>query len=940
MAACNLMLRDDSFLTRYIVYILFIILLLGSVIVFWISYQRNQLINEEIAVYEASQFVNSIARFRTFYSEQFVPIAQANGLKITHDYHSSADALPLPATMIMDFAKYLEQSKDNNYHVRLYSDQPFPWRKDGGVKDDFESWALQKLRDNPDKAVWRFESKAGQQILRYARADRLGESCVNCHNTYPGTPKKDWKVGDVRGVLEVSRPLSGFEQAMEKAMAQSFFMLLALGVILLVILMLALRSLRSSLHTSQSSVAAARLANQKLLQGIQEREQLAEDLKASQIKARTIVDSVIDAIIVINSKGIIIETNKSVYAILGYTPDELLGQNINVLMDGVHHQLHGDYIKTYLKTGEQQIIGKPRQLCAKRKGGSLFPIDLSINEARFGDNIVFTGIIRDISHRIQTQQALAQARDAALESARLKSEFLANMSHEIRTPMNGIIGMVDLLLEGKLNREQREQVRTIQHSADSLLRIINDILDFSKIEAGKLTITNSSTKLLPLLESVVDLLAENASSKGLEVAFFVDKNVPSFIGTDAVRLRQILLNLLNNAIKFTERGHVILRVSLSSTPQDKNEKCLLRFEILDTGCGIPEEAQSKLFTAFSQVDGSVTRQHGGTGLGLAICKQLAQLMGGDVGLVSQVAVGSTFWATIMAEVKTNERLFDFKQTRSLLVLGTRPALNQYYEKQFRDWGLKSIVVDSLNSLVMVLEKINGFDFIMLDADIAYHKPEHPLGMVAVVKAIREHNQAPLYIYGSARQIMLLEAVSLGRHINLITKPLKYSSFLTQMSPPRVLEPELILEPLTPLVPLAEAVSSSLESLRILLTEDHIVNQRVALAMLRKMGVGNVDCALNGEEAIQAVQHQHYDLVLMDCQMPVMDGYEATRRIRQLDNGVYRDLPIVALTAHAMKGDDEKCYEAGMNDYLSKPVRLEELQQKLEKWLKVKTSVGE
>ncbi len=331
--------QGDGFVSRYIVYILSFLLLIGSTLVFWFSYQKSRSVNEQIAVYEASQFAASVARFRTFYSEQFVPRAKENGIPITHDYLSSKNALPLPATMMIDFAKFLTDSEDSSYKVRFYSDLPFPWRKgkDGGAHDDFEKWALDELRKNPAKAVWRFEGNDDAQVLRYARADRLGESCVNCHNTYPGTPKKDWKVGDVRGVLEVSRPISGFEMATKEAMMESFLMLLGLAVAMLLVLVLALRGLRASLKVSQASVEAARTANHKLMLGIEEREQLAEDLKASQIKSRTIVDSVLDAIVVINSKGIIVETNESVYPVLGYTQEELLGQNINILMEGEHH---------------------------------------------------------------------------------------------------------------------------------------------------------------------------------------------------------------------------------------------------------------------------------------------------------------------------------------------------------------------------------------------------------------------------------------------------------------------------------------------------------------------------------------------------------------------------------------------------------------------------
>lgn len=932
--------RGKGFVSRYIVYILSFLLVVGSALVFWFSYQRNHSVNEEIAVYEASQFATSVARFRTFYAEQFVPRAQEKGILITHDYLSNKDSLPLPATMMIDFAKFLTDSKDSNYSVRFYSDFPFPWRKDkdGGVRDDFERWALQELRKNPEQAVWRFEGKEDAQVLRYARADRLDESCVNCHNSYPDSPKKDWKVGDVRGVLEVSRPISGFEKATRAAMMESFLMLLGLGIAMLLVLVLALRGLRASLKASQASAEAARVANQKLLLGIEEREQLTEELKASQIKSRTIVDSVMDAIVVINSKGIIIEANESVYSVLGYTQEELLGQNINILMNGAHQVEHDGYLLRYLQSGEPHIIGKPRQLMALRKDGAAFPVDLSVSEARFGDNVVFTGIIRDISHRIVAQQELAKARDAALESARLKSEFLANMSHEIRTPMNGVIGMTELLLGSKLSREQRDHVRTVQHSAESLLRIINDILDFSKIEAGKLSISNTRFELLPVVEGVVDLLADHAQIKGIELAFFIESDVPSVIISDPTRLRQVLINLLNNAIKFTERGYVILTISIQGKHwQQEGDKQTLCFEVMDTGCGIPEAAQIKLFTAFSQVDGSVTRQHGGTGLGLAICKQLAHLMGGDVGLLSKVGIGSSFWITIQAEVGEGQLRSLPASLTSVLMLGSKPLLNTHYEKQMRQWGLEPVMVDTLNSLLMTLEENSAYDVVVLDADMFYYKPEHPLGILSVVKAVRECTSVPLLIYGSGKQVALLEATRLGRHVQLLTKPLKHSVIQRYLS--------RLQNRVTPDVPEATSLTLTLASkipsesradgiTRILLTEDHLVNQKVALAMLKKLGYTHVDCALNGEEAVKAVQQHAYNLVLMDCQMPLMDGYEATRQIRKLEDARYQALPIVALTAHTMKGDDDKCFEAGMNDYLSKPVRGDELQQKLEKWLKV------
>ncbi len=943
------MSTHENFFTRHVVQIISLIIGVGSVFVFWFSYQQTQAISEKNMLNEAREFADGVAHFRTFYSNSVVKRAREQGIEFSHDYLNDKTKLPLPATLSMDFGKYLA-SANANYSVRLYSDQPFPWRVadgSGGPKDDFESWAMGELRVNPEKPVWRIEQKGAEQVLRYARADRLEASCVNCHNTYPGTPKTSWKEGDVRGVLAVSRPMGAIVHESQRAMMQSFLMLACLGATLLLILIMTLRGMRSSLNLAQQAERQFRVTNQKLVLGLEEREQLSRDLLTSQTKTRAIVDSILDAIVVINSKGIIIETNPAVMPVFGYSPEELVGKNISILMDEDHAHKHDQYLETYSLTGRPHIIGSTRQLTVKHKNGNLFPIELAVNEARVGDSSIFTGVIRDITHRLQAQDELAKAHEAALQSARLKSEFLANMSHEIRTPMNGVIGMTSLLLDSGLNREQRDLTQTVLHSAESLLRIINDILDVSKIEAGKLTISNSHFALLPIIESIFDLLGEQAYNKGIELAYFIDRDVPLEIDSDPIRIRQILINLINNAIKFTDRGYVLL--SITASPPDPNNQTLLRFEVHDSGCGIPEDAQKMLFQAFTQVDGSSTRQHGGTGLGLTICKKLTHLMGGEVGLRSKHGKGSTFWATVRAGVITPNTLHPL-ENMSILLLGNSRTLNNYYDRQLQHWGMLSVVANTLNSLFIALEENNSFTFIALDADMVYHKPEHPLGMISVINTIREYSNAHIIIYGSNRQLEPLRGVKMGRHIHLLPKPLKHSLIFnylkhlkhhpseqasktdTKQQPQLLAVPKVMSQPPAPPVP---SLLESKADIRILLTEDHLVNQKVAIAILRKLGYTRVDCAENGEQALQAVQTHAYDLVLMDCQMPVMDGYEATRTIRKLDNPQFQRLPIIALTAHTMKGDDEKCYLAGMNDYLSKPVRPDELGKKLEKWLQAR-----
>ncbi|MDD5395034.1 MAG: ATP-binding protein [Thiothrix sp.] len=799
-----------SFFTRYILFILAALLIIGSAAVFWYSLQQSAKLNEEQALRETSLFARSIERFRSFYVENIIPQAQAHGMVVTHEQNKPG-TIPTPPTLMTQLGTLLAQDTETRYQMRVYSEHPFPWNKEGGAHDNFEQWALQELTKHPEKAIWRFEKgNGGQKVLRYALPNRMEASCIGCHQSYSGTPKTDWKIGELVGVTSISRDIGETESAATKNLAESFILQLTLGLVGLGILAEALRSLHCSLGEAQAATEATRKANNKLALGIEERETLAAHLRTNQEKTRTIVDSIADALVVTDSSGTIIETNPAVLDVFGYTQSELQGQNVTLLMYAEQASPHAGYLQRYLSSGKANILGKPRQLQVRHKNGQPIPIEMTINEARVGDNVIFTSIARDITQRLQTKEALTKARDAALEATRLKSEFLANMSHEIRTPMNGIIGMSQLLLDTPLDQEQRDLARTVRQSGETLLRIINDILDLSRIEAGRFNIYKGNFNLLEMVQGIIDLLAESAHNKGLELGFSIDYSVPTNLVSDSVRLRQILLNLLGNAIKFTEKGRVLLNIQAAGS---KGQSLLLRFEVQDTGCGIDAKDLPKLFGAFSQLDGSSTRQYGGTGLGLAISKQLAHLLGGEIGVDSVPGIGSRFWFT--AEVQTT------------------PA--------------------------------------------AGHEPAAP---------------API-------------------------KP----------APPA---------PVAPTLPAAANAPTPIpQNLRILLVEDHLVNQKVALTMLKRLGYGQTDCATNGKEALRMVQEQDYSLVLMDCQMPVMDGYTATREIRKLGSGKFKELPIIALTAHAMKGDDDKCYAAGMDDYLTKPVTPATLQSHIDKWVREK-----
>ena len=919
---------DDIF-TRYIVFILALFLILGSGFVLWHSYQEATELNKVSAVEDAERFAESVAQFRTFYSNTIVPKAKEAGLSVTHDYIDKQNALPLPATFAKDFGSFLE-SENTDYQVRLYSDKPFPWRKNTGL-DDFEIEALQSLSKNPAEPFSRIETLNGTQVLRYAKADVLGESCVGCHNTYIGTPKNDWKVGDVRGVLEITRPLASFESAAQASLQKSFLIMLGVILGMIALLFTVLKRLRNSLKVTHLALTETNESNHKQTEEIECRKKVAQTLKVTEAKMRAIVNSVQDVIVAIDEHGTMTDVNSAVVSVFGYNMDELIGKNVKMLVGDEHRAAHDGYLEAYVKTGEEHIIGKRRELFAVRKDGSHFPIELSVNDARVGDEIVFTGIIRDITHRRENEKNIAEAHQAAVESANLKSEFLANMSHEIRTPMNGVIGMTEMLLDSKLSAEQRNLTRTVHESAESLLVIINDILDFSKIEAGKLTIKPHDFQLIHILEAVVDLLAEEASRKQINLALFVDKDVPQVIISDSGRLRQILINLLGNALKFTEQGYVILHLSCV----DKQ----VRFEVKDSGTGIPEDAQKTLFDAFSQVDGSNTREHGGTGLGLAICHQLVDLLGGELKVQSQYGEGSSFYFSLPSGVE-GKPVEPYIQANGMRVLmySTDAVLNRYHERQMLDWGMKPKMVSTLNQCFSQVEA-QQYDLISIDADNLYYDPEHPLGAMSLIKSIREVSHAQIVLFGSAQSFMSLEAVNLGENIHLMQKPLKHTEIklltVQKQDPAQVsdsgsnsLAPDHSneVEVSTP-APIVAPIMFEL-----LLAEDNKVNQMVATTMLKKLGY-QVDVVNNGREALDALKEKHYDLIFMDCQMPVLDGYAATREIRELPSQHSRNTtPIIALTAHAMLNNDQKCFDAGMDDFLSKPVRIKDMKQILGKWL--------
>ncbi len=639
------------------------------------------------------------------------------------------------------------------------------------------------------------------------------------------------------------------------------------------------------------------------------------------------------SVVITTPDGTIEYVNPYFETISGYSAEDAVGRNPRILKSG---RQSGSFYRQMWQTLKD---GKPwsGEIINRRKDGSLYWERAHISPVfDEGKAIVhFVGVKEDITEHKQALEDLNRAKQDAEAASVAKSLFLANMSHEIRTPMNGVIGMLGLLMDTDMTDEQHDFARTAKISANSLLSVINDILDFSKIEAGKLELEMLDFNFRDMMEDLMEIMSVHALNKGIELTSYIHPDVPSWICGDPGRIRQILINLTGNGIKFTEQGAVAVRVELEGTNGDTVE---LFIDVQDNGPGIPADRVDRLFKSFSQVDASTTRKHGGTGLGLVISKQLAELMGGSIGVESQPGRGARFWFTLVLEKRpapegANRISPAIIRGKRILVVDDNPTNRDLFCAYLNTWGCR---FDTASSGETGLEKLRDaaadapFDAALVDFMMPGMAGDHLGRAIKKDPAIQSTALIMLTSRGLRGDSQRMKEIGFAGYL---TKPVKRQHLFECLVRVLAGSPQAAsgLHPPEPLVTRHSIEEARHQELRLLVVEDNRVSQKVALLMLKKMGY-RAEVANNGCEAVEALKQVPYDLVLMDQQMPEMDGLEATRTIRASADVINRRVPIIAMTANALKGDRECCLEAGMDDYLSKPVKPDQLKDKLDQWL--------
>jgi PAS domain S-box-containing protein len=663
-----------------------------------------------------------------------------------------------------------------------------------------------------------------------------------------------------------------------------------------------------------------------------EKKRTEQALKSQRDFALNIMNTMGQGLAVINIRGDVDYVNPALAKMLRYSARELVGMSTFDTVSEKYYQRENEADRKRL---QGQVDNFEIEL--KRSDGSLVPVLItSVPQWLNGKPNGAISVITDLTERKQIELELAKARDQALEAARVKADFLANMSHEIRTPLNAIIGMTGLLMDTPLSQEQMDFVESVSISGDALLALINDILDFSKIEAGKMILEQEFFDLIDCVEDSLQVLAPKAAEKNIELAYLIDDSVPTQIIGDLGRLRQVLVNLVGNAVKFTEKGEVIVSVSRVGDLEprdDKDQKIELQFTVKDTGIGIPQEKIKELFQAFTQVDASTTRQYGGTGLGLSISKRIVNMMDGKIWVESKVGQGSCFHFTVNVKLAPYNPDKDHHITRpelagkKILIVDDNETNRFILTKQVQSWSMEPTAVASGREAWRWIRNGEEFDIAIVDMQMPGMDGE------MLAQEIRKHR--------NKKELPLIMLTSLGKHnvdgdlfSAILTKPVKSSRLHDTLV-------GVLSEDIMPTKQKVEKREMDREMgtkhpLDILVADDNSINLNVAIAMLKRIGY-TPDLAENGYKVLEAMKKKHYDVVFMDVEMPDLDGIETTKKIRE--NWRVEDQPrIIAMTAHALSGDKERFLESGMDDYISKPVRPQAIVKALSKSAKLVQNV--
>ncbi|PWU02757.1 MAG: hypothetical protein C5B53_01300 [Candidatus Melainabacteria bacterium] len=673
----------------------------------------------------------------------------------------------------------------------------------------------------------------------------------------------------------------------------------------------------------------------KVVRDITARKNAEERLRKSEEMFRLLVLGVKDyAIVMLNPDGEVASWNEGAERITGYSADEILGTNYSrfYTKEDIAADKPNEELQVAAREGRLEVEG-----WRVRKDQSRFRAHVVLAAVHDDQEklVGFCKVTRDITLQKETEDALKSAKEQAEQASRFKSEFLANMSHEIRTPMNGIIGITNILLRSPLAEQQHQNLTILRDVGVSLLSVINDILDFSKVEAGKLQLESVEFEPAALIEGIGDFFAAQARSANVSLATYISPDVPRYLCGDAGRIRQILTNLTSNAIKFSPNGEVVIRATVENV---NNGSTTLRFAVIDTGVGVAQEAIERIFSPFVQADGATNRKYGGTGLGLSISKRLVELMGGEIGVTSRLGQGANFWFVVPLELSSAniEDTVDIPSfdELSVLIVDDVASSRSIIENYLSEWGAKfcsaASVPEALNLVRISCQEKKSFSLVVINLlSPLGHLVSFASELIEVCKSTRTEIVLAYGLGDSQNEQSLIDQYFTSK----ISKPIKRSELLTCLCNLVNREEDIHQNVRTSLsLEKRRQPGELLDRLKkVLVVEDNLVNKRVILMELEELGL-RAEAVGNGVEALKALAENCYDVILMDCQMPEMDGFEATKLIRSQEQSQGGHIPIIAMTAQALDGDREKCLSAGMDDYLAKPIDFTLLERSLQRFI--------